>query len=54
MLCGCSRTSPEVVIETGLVLIVHGNENPFLACSCLHFCYLGHENWMWLILVEVI
>ena len=23
------RISPEVVIEIGLVLIVHGNENPF-------------------------
>ena len=48
---GVWRISPEVLIEIGLVLIAHGNQNSFQ--HHLHFHYLGHENVKQFILVEV-
>ena len=53
-LYGCWRTSSEVLIEIGLVLIAHGNENPFQHGLVCIFIILGHENVKKLILVEVI
>ena len=50
---GFLQIGPEVLIEIGLVLVEHGNENPFHHLICI-LCYLGYENVKWLILVEVI
>ena len=43
---GALIISPEVPIEVDLVLIAHGNENPF---HHLNFHYLGYEDVKWLI-----
>ena len=46
VLYSCWRTSPEVLIEIGLVLIIHGNENPFqhvLVCIFIIYPHFQRE-----------
>ena len=47
-------TYPEVLIAIGLILIVHGNENPFQHILVCKFSYLGCQNVKRLILIDIV